>query len=135
MPKGARPPKYRGWIASLSDGTTVFEENPSSWDQLAERCKGGEYSIIILRLQYSGTTIIASKDEADGFIQYSGHRENPKTGKRIPIRAVGTIKDNFLFLNIIDQSRNIWQEIHPMSSEWEKKAIYLQENNNDRAVN
>jgi len=64
-------PKDR-WIASLSNGETIFEDElineVSSWERLARYVKGNKLAITNLRLQVAGTEI-SLPPKQEGYIQ------------------------------------------------------------------
>jgi len=64
-------PKNR-WIASLSNGETIFEDNRaglgSAWERLAEYLKQNKLSITKLRLQL-GPLEVPIPDHQEGYIQ------------------------------------------------------------------
>lgn len=60
------------WIASLSNGETIFEDNIpgelSSWDRLREYVKQNKLAITNLRLQIAGTEITLPPKQ-EGYVQ------------------------------------------------------------------
>jgi len=118
--------KRWGWVASLGDGTTLFEDG-DNWSDLVKQCKNGDCQVTQVRLQHAGVTLIAAKDSGRGFVQYATVKINPKSGVQVPVKVLGTVVENLIFLTMIDNSRNVWQEIVPYTSKWDDKIIFIKE--------
>lgn len=108
------------WAASLSDGSTVFQTD-ISWEELLKKCEDNALTIRQLRLQVCGTTIVAAKN-SEGFLiatKVSPTRSNStKT-----VAGLGTIIGENVFVNWIDESRNIVQEVQKVS-DYPANVIY-----------
>lgn len=61
------------WIASLSNGETVFEDRksgePVAWSRLAEYVKENDLSITQLRVQFENGSEVKLPSNAEGYVQ------------------------------------------------------------------
>lgn len=100
--------KKSGYVASLSNGETIFEQE-CSWNELVYRCETDNIKITQLRLQVFGVTMVTPKD-AQG---YKIERKTilTKKLKEKLVVGIGVLVDNKVYLSWIDESRNILLEI------------------------
>jgi hypothetical protein len=134
-----KAPKFSGWIASLSDGTTHFEQPPaegqrSSWQRLLKMLRETDgLEMTMLRLQHNGITVMAMPQKmCDGYFQA---RELQKKffrsmgqlqEKERHLQGVGSVVGDQIFISWIDlESGNVYQEIRPtISSEGWNSLIH-----------
>jgi hypothetical protein len=107
------------WIASLSNGETIFEEpvQPgalSPWQALLQRCRDEQLSITRLRLQMVGVTVTALAN-ASGFVQCSEMHRDLQTKVERHRRGIGSVIGDVVVINWIDDSRNVWQDVRPLA--------------------
>jgi hypothetical protein len=107
------------WIASLSDGNTVFEDHtpgePAAWKRLRQYLKANRLQITNLRLEVYGqaTTMVSKKDGAEGYWHcngisgISGHAEWAS-------RGVGYIKDGKVIITWIRDDGIVTGEIRDL---------------------
>lgn len=109
---------FAGWIASLSNGETVFEKaqppgDVTSWTKLQRRLKSEDLKITMLRLQKGGVTIMA-KPKADGYVQCSEIKMGLMSGKQSRVQGIGTIIGEWVIMSWMDENRNVWQDMRPL---------------------
>lgn len=108
---------FSGWIASLSNGETVFETKEvegelSPWQSLKQRCKEENLNITQLRLQLSGLTFIGIPN-ADGYAQCWKHYQSVFNPDKPPtvMRGIGSVIGDKVYLTWVDNYGNIRQEV------------------------
>lgn len=109
---------FSGWIASLSNGETIFETpavpgEHTSWQKLLTRLKEEGLKMTALRLQKGGTTIMA-KSRAEGYVQCSEIKMAMYSGKTSTVQGIGTIVENQVIITWMDGNRNVWMDIRPL---------------------
>lgn len=114
--------KFQGWIASLSNGETVFESPSTSgeisaWQKLRARCEKEGISVTQIRLQLGGLTFIGANN-ADGYCQCWEQHLNlfDKTKPPLLFRGIGSVIEEHVFITWVDSSGNIKQEIRTLES-------------------
>lgn len=110
--------KRRGWVASLSNGETIFETAPvpgeiSSWQKLLLRLKDEELKITQMRLQRGGSTIVAIP-KAKGYAQMYQARVSLNTGIQEHLQGIGSIVGEEVFVCWMNEFGDIWQEVIPL---------------------
>lgn len=112
-------PKDR-WIATLSDGRTVFQDKtphkPSAWRRLQRLIHGSELRITSLRLQASGQNInMPSPEEVDGYWQASRIRKivAPGVTSENIDHGIGYVKDGFTYITWIGADGSMTSETRP----------------------
>lgn len=111
------------WIASLSNGTTVFEDRipniPSAWIRLQEYLKSEKLYITRLRLQAYGLLVqLPPLRSEDGLIQLDGYWHSkqitafldPNLPQTLDY-GIGFIKGDFLYIKWIRQNGSVEDEI------------------------
>jgi hypothetical protein len=103
-----------GWIASLSDGSTVIETppvegEPSAWQKLLERCRTEWVHVVddegrtvvlplritMLRLQYGRITIMAlPNDKCDGYFQAREVHRIMYRDAYLKLHGIGSVVDD-----------------------------------------
>ena len=106
------------WIASLSDGRTIFETDPqpgglSHWQMLLAELRGSDVKMTQLRLQVNGITLIGARN-ADGYLQCTEIRVILDTGETTSIRGLGSIFGGSVLMNWVDDDHNVWQDVRPV---------------------
>lgn len=100
--------KFKGWIASLSDGTTVFEGRGHSWSSLTEHCEKEELTITRLRLQCGGITVLSPLN-AEGYTV--DNKLVMKDGELATIRrGIGYISGGQIYMVFVDEAKNVFME-------------------------
>jgi hypothetical protein len=114
-----------GWIASLSDGSTVLETPPvegehSAWQKLLERCRTEFIHVVdaegrsvvmplrvtMLRLQYGPVTIMAlPNNRCDGYFQAREVHRIMYRDFYMNLHGVGSVIDDQVYIT--------WLEITP----------------------
>lgn len=126
VPNPNSDPQSSRWIASLSDGTTVFEDvTPgmvSAWVRLKEYVNVHKLKITNLRLEAYGhrVTLVPYKDEF-GCAQINGYWHSKQIGALMngagiseqQSRGIGYVKADVIYITWIDESGNIRQEVRP----------------------
>lgn len=126
VPNPKNDPKASRWIASLSDGTTVFEDitpyEISSWTRLKKYVEIHKLKITNLRLEAYGhhVTLVPYKDEF-GAPQVNGYWHSKMIGALLNAggvseqqsRGIGYIKADMIYITWIDECGNIRQEVRP----------------------
>lgn len=118
-----------GWIANLSDGSTVYEKKAvegerTPWQQLLERCRHETHEITktveengkqvvvketvplqikMLRLQYGRITIMAMPNQmCDGYFQAREVHRIVYRDKYIHKHGIGSVIGNQVFINWLE---------------------------------
>lgn len=109
---------HQGWIASLSNGETIFETEPmpgqlSAWQALLRRLKDEGLSITQIRLQLDGLTLIGIPG-ARAYMQASEMRKSVKSPNVVYYRGIGSVIGDQVVLMWINPEGDIWQEIRPL---------------------
>lgn len=113
---------YSGWIASMSDGQTVFEteRHPgelSPWQMLLERCRKQNIRITQLRLQRGGVTVVALP-HADGYFQAYESRTSGRTLKTTTVQGIGSIVGKQVYITWLNDQGHVWQDVRPLGELW-----------------
>lgn len=115
--------KGNRWIASLSDGTTVFEDKTpgleSAWLRLKRYVQLHNLEITNLRLEAFGRFVkLLSYRSDEGTIQIDGYWQSSRIGAffgaytaEMNWRGIGFVKNNEVNVIWIDDSGNIQHEI------------------------
>lgn len=116
-------PKFEGWIANLSDGTTVFETAPvpgeqSSWQKLLSLLREKNLKITGFQLQRGSVTIHAMPAKGcEGFYQaYDAKRIMFRDEVKL-FQGIGSIIEGKVYITWIDDNNQIYSEIRPLESE------------------
>ncbi|RLG36307.1 MAG: hypothetical protein DRN91_08285 [Candidatus Alkanophagales archaeon] len=105
---------FEGWIASLSNGETVFEEwipgQPSPWLRLLQRLEEEGLAVTQLRLQVRGRTYCCIP-HADAYFQ--AHRTSMSLyGKqRGFLRGIGSVVGDTVYILWVNEQGDCWQEV------------------------
>lgn len=111
-----------GWIASLSSGETVFEEETvpgekSAWQKLLDRLDNEGLKITQLRLRRGNLVVIGmNHKECDG---YCAVYEVSKMIYRDTVslkQGIGSIVNGNVYLTWIDADGNVRQDVRPLST-------------------
>lgn len=106
---------FRGWIASLSNGETVFEtespiEGMSSWQYLRKRCADENLHLTQIRLQLDGLTFIGISD-SEGYCQFWDYTRDLFSGKETRTRGIGSVIGDDVYVLTVDIYGNIKQGV------------------------
>jgi hypothetical protein len=118
--------KHQGWIASLSDGETVFQtENVlgerSAWGKLVDKCAEEGLWVTQMQLQINSRTIVGIKNAAgychfmdvrvDGLRQVGGTpmKETRHVG-------IGSVVGNNVYCTLVNEQGQSWQDSRPLAS-------------------
>jgi len=126
VPNPAKDPTRTRWIASLSDGTTVFEDltpgESSAWIRLKHYVAAHGLRVTNLRLEAFGHRVVLMpyKDEA-GNPQINGYWQSKKAGAllnsssiaQIDWVGIGLIKGREIHVTWVDHAGNVSYEIKP----------------------
>ncbi len=122
-------PKHQGWVASLSNGETVFEAPASEqvagerlpWGQLFERCMEEGLWVTQLQLQLHGRTIVGIKN-ADGYCYFIDYRAdgwlgagNSGPANETRHNGLGSVVGNTVYCTLVDEQGQSWQDSRPLS--------------------
>lgn len=94
---------HEGWVADLSDGTTVFESVPipgerTPWQQLLQYCRNQDIKVTGLHLQGGGVTINAMPQKmCDGYFQAREAVRILYAGKTRHLQGIGSIVGDQIF--------------------------------------
>lgn len=117
--------KGNRWIASLSDGTTVFEDKTpgleSAWLRLKDYVRLHNLEITNLRLEAFGRFVkLLSYRSDEGTIQIEGYWQSSRIGAffgaytaELNWRGIGFVKNNEVNVIWIDDTGNIQHEVRP----------------------
>lgn len=112
---------HQGWIASLSNGETAFEQPPvpgekSSWQKLLDRVSTGEVRITQMRLIRNGCSIVCVfHKQAQGYcMAYEAIKVMFRNTTAL-LQGVGSIYNEMVFMTWVDENGNVHQDIRPLS--------------------
>lgn len=117
------PLPFQGWIASLSDGETVYEQPPlpnekTSWQKLLDRLAEYGLTITMLRVQRNGVTLHALPPKAcGGYYQAYEVRQKVYGGKVVHLQACGSVIEDKVLIIWIDENGNLYQDLRPLAEE------------------
>lgn len=126
VPNPAKDPKATRWIASLSDGTTVFEDvtpkELSSWLRLRDYVQLHSLQVTNLRLEaYGRRVILVPYKDAEGSPQVNGYWHSKKMHAFMTSSGVlegrecgvGYIKGREVIITWVNEEGTVRQEIRP----------------------
>lgn len=111
---------FNGWIASLSNGETAFEQPPvygekSSWQKLLDRLTTESLRITQLRLQRNGFTIVCdSHKKIHGYCMAYEVSKMVFRNTESRMQGVGSVFNELVFMTWIDDNGNVRQDIRPL---------------------
>lgn len=121
--------KRQGWVASLSNGETVFESDfklapgeRSPWGQLIERCEVEGIWITQIQLQRYGRNIVGIHN-ADGYCFFNdkhiqGFRSSGPDGRparEIHMYGIGSVIDGEVYCTLLDSQGQTRQDTRPLA--------------------
>jgi hypothetical protein len=130
---------FRGWIASLSNGETIWETPPepgkkTAWQSLLDRLTKENLKMTGLRVQRGGITLHAlSPKMCDGYYHAYEIREIMWRGGTETRQACGSVIGDMVLIFWIDDGGNVWQDVRPLNSE--KLHSTLRNTNDTRSAN
>lgn len=124
VPDPKEDPKATRWIASLSDGSTVFEDKTpherSAWRRLSEYVKVHNLKVTNLRLEaYNRRVLLIPYKDDDGIAQINGYWHSKKIGALLADNGVqeildcgiGYVKAKEVFITWVNQDGTVWNEV------------------------
>ena len=120
--KTSRAP-FRGWIADLSNGQTIFETPPvlnerTAWQKLIDKLKAEDLRITGLQLQRGGKTVHTLPPKAcDGYYQAYDYRKMILRNIEERRQGVGSVINGKVFITWLDENGNVWQDVRLMETE------------------
>lgn len=116
-----------GWIASLSDGSTVFESKPvlgerTPWQKLLDRCRKDEsLSITMIRLQYGPITIMAMPQKmCDGYFQAREAEHIYYRNVNVSRHGIGSVVGDQVFITWLEFTKDsqvyIRHDVRPLDT-------------------
>lgn len=114
------------WIANLSNGTVVTEEDPvvgemTSWQKLLAKCKEEGLRITGLRLGVGPALVNAlGYKQCDGYFQaYEAIRYLFNSDVQRLKQGIGSVVGEDVYITWMEEGNNgltyIWQEVRPLS--------------------
>lgn len=115
--------KHQGWVASLSDGSTVFEEPPvpgerTSWGKLQERCKKDGLWVTQIQLQRHGQNIVGIQ-KAAGYAAFMDYRKEGMMGtqsRTAHYYGIGSVVGEMVYCTIMNEQGQFWQDTRQLAS-------------------
>ena len=121
------PPNNR-WIASLSDGRTVFQDNTphadSSWSRLKRLIESSDLQITNLRLEAYGQRVVGVplRHPETGDLQVDGywhankiaHLAHPTRGVEVRFVGIGYIIDDRIYITWVREDGHIINEMRDL---------------------
>lgn len=115
--------KHQGWVASLSNGETVFEGEQvpgerTPWGKLIERCEEEGLWVTQLQLQIDGKSWMGIK-KADGYCwfrdaTFSGIVAGTMNQKNYA--GIGSVIGEVVYCTVVDDQLQSRQETRPLAS-------------------
>jgi hypothetical protein len=122
--------KHEGWVASLSNGETVFETPESEnvlgerkpWGKLIDRCEEEGLWVTQIQVQTGGKTIVGIRN-AEGYCTFVDWRKEGLMAegrggptKETEQRGVGSVVGNTVYCTVINDQGQTWQDSRPLAS-------------------
>lgn len=116
--------KHRGWVASLSNGETVFQTADipgelSPWQRLLERCREEDIYITQIQMQRNKRTIVGVR-QADGYCQFVDFRaEGLRNGQFVrteTLYGIGSVVGDKVYCTLINDEGQTWQDTRSLQS-------------------
>lgn len=115
--------KHQGWVASLSNGETVFETpdipgQPKAWGRLMQRCLDEGLYVTQIQLQIAGNTWVGRKN-ADGYCFFRDVRIGGFVGGNISERhyaGIGSVVGDRVYCTIVDANLQAEQDVRSLDS-------------------
>jgi len=110
-----------GWIASLSNGETVFESPPvmgekSSWQKLLDYIAKNNLKITSLRLMRNGTTVLCDHHKKiEGYCMAYESLRVMFRDTEVRIQGIGSILNDVVFMTWLNDNGEVRQDIRPLS--------------------
>jgi len=114
--------RFEGWLANLSDGTTVHETPPvpgerTSWQKLLKHCKDNGVEITRLRLFRSGVWVIALPEKGcEGYFQaYEASRSwfSNQLGNK---QGIGSVVGDKVYIVWVSTDGQVYQDVRTLES-------------------
>jgi len=110
--------RHEGWIASLSNGETIFEHEAqqgeiSAWQQLLRYLKATGTRITMIRLQHGRETIVAVPN-ADGYVQCYQIHKSVFTGREHRFHGIGSVFGDKVFITWMNAMGEVLQGVEPL---------------------
>ena len=115
-------PKHRGWIASLSNGETVFEAPPqpgerTSWGKLVDRCAADpDLYVTQIQLQLDSGTVVGIKGAA-GYCTFVDYRAegfqasaDGRPTKEERYVGIGSVIGDNVYCTLVNEQGQSWQD-------------------------
>jgi hypothetical protein len=111
--------KHQGWVASLSNGETVFQHSvpageQSAWSQLRARCDEEGLHVTQIQLQRYGNTLVGLPN-ADGYSAFYEYQHAWFSGKTAEYQGIGSVLGDWVLCIFTNESKNIWQDLRPLA--------------------
>lgn len=120
--------RHQGWVASLSNGETVFEAEPAPgevtpWRSLVNRCTEEGIWITQLQLQRSGQTVVGIKG-ADGYCAFKDVVGHGNVDEHMHLRfrgqrayyGIGSVVGDKVICTLINDEGQHWQDTRELAS-------------------
>jgi hypothetical protein len=118
--------KHRGWIASLSDGTTVFQDyaqdnnergEPSSWQTLLKRLREDTNGLKITQMRLQrGKRTVTSKKNAEGYFHAYEIQKIIGSGRTLHFQGIGHVSGDRVFITWVNEQGDSKQETRSLLS-------------------
>lgn len=113
---------HRGWIASLSNGETVFETSSSKgelspWQSLLQRCQNGTVKINQLRLQRGGITVTGVPG-ANGYFQAYELKISNNAKRQVLYQGIGSVAKDHVFITWVNDQGDVFQDVRSLDEVW-----------------
>jgi hypothetical protein len=115
-----------GWIASLSNGETVYETNPEEgkptpWQALLQKCEDEDIKITMIRLQYGPFMIQAMPEPmCDGYFQAREVQQIVYRNTMRYLQGIGSVVGDQVFITWAEftNDRQIYvsSDVRPLES-------------------
>jgi len=115
--------KFQGWIATLSNGDTVWETEPvpgelRPWQKLISRLNQENLKITSLRVQRGKVTLHALPFKAcDGYYQAYEEFSSMISGTHWIRQGCGSVVGDKVVIHWTDTNGNVWLDVRPLEKE------------------
>jgi hypothetical protein len=112
--------KHQGWIASLSNGETIFQSpnvpgERTAWGKIQDRCEEEEIYITQIQLQLYGNTLVGMAN-ADGYTAFYEQAQSWSVRDKVATyQGIGSVIGDWVVVMFLNDSGHIWQDLRLLS--------------------
>ena len=119
--------RHQGWVASLSNGETVFQEpnlpgERTAWGKLVDRCAASNKELWVtqIQMQMYGRTVVGIKSAAGytTFVDYraEGFMGGERPGREVRYFGIGSVIGDKVYCTLLNEEGQTWQDSRQLAS-------------------